>query len=550
VAGRVEPAIEASDGAQARSALTTVDVLPILLVDDRADNLDALKAVLGPLGIPLHSAASGDEALRQVLKRDFALILLDVRMPGLDGLETARLIKSRERTRDVPIVFLTAERDEVRDIIRGYGIGAIDYVLKPFDAELLRSKVAVFAELEAGRRALKRSEGFLRAAFDAAPIGKTILDGGGRIVRSNRAFAHLVGYETDALIGTAVTELCHPEDVSALADVLGQATERGSSPTGEPAPVTVDLRIERRGGGQVWVALVASTIEPAESAESLLLAQWVDLSERLRSEQARQQLLLEQAAREHAETVAKRLDELHEREHQIAVELQRGLLPKVLPELPGLEIATHYEAAGASAQVGGDWYDAFALPGGRVGIVVGDVAGRGIPAASAMGQLRSVTRAYALADDGYRHPGEVLTLLNRHQITLGADELFTVIYAIIDPGKETLHWANAGHPGPILRKPDGATRHLQDGEGLVGFDDTVYVDRCETLHAGETVVLFTDGLIERRGESLDDGIERLERLVAAGPERPEPLCEHVLDGLFDDGQNLQDDVTAVIVRVS
>ena len=109
-----------------------------------------------------------------LLERDFALILLDVRMPGLDGLETARLIKGRARTKDIPIVFLTAARDELGDIIRGYGVGAVDYVLKPFDADLLRSKVAVFAELERSRRALKRSESFLRGAFEAAPINPAI----------------------------------------------------------------------------------------------------------------------------------------------------------------------------------------------------------------------------------------------------------------------------------------------------------------------------------------------------------------------------------------
>ena len=114
-----------------------------------------------------------------LLEQDFAMILLDVRMPGLDGLETAELIKQRARTRDIPIVFLTAARDEVSDIARGYGVGAVDYVLKPFDPELLRSKVAVFAELEASRRALKRSEALLSGAFEAAPIGKTVLDAEG-----------------------------------------------------------------------------------------------------------------------------------------------------------------------------------------------------------------------------------------------------------------------------------------------------------------------------------------------------------------------------------
>src|SRR5205085_3167645 len=129
----------------------------------------------------------------------------DVRMPGLDGLEIARLIKGRARTRDIPIVFLTAAKSELEDILMGYGIGAVDYVLKPFDPDLLRSKVAVFAELEASRRALKRSEALLRGAFEAAPIGKTLLDADWRIIRANPAFARLVGWSLAELQDTPVT---------------------------------------------------------------------------------------------------------------------------------------------------------------------------------------------------------------------------------------------------------------------------------------------------------------------------------------------------------
>ena len=129
------------------SDLTAVRPLPILLVDDQPENLRTLEAVLEPLGHPLVTASSGHGALRMLLEQDFAMILLDVRMPGLDGLETAELIKQRARTRDVPIVFLTAARDEVENIARAYGLGAVDYLLKPFDPELLRSKVMVFTEL-------------------------------------------------------------------------------------------------------------------------------------------------------------------------------------------------------------------------------------------------------------------------------------------------------------------------------------------------------------------------------------------------------------------
>ena len=119
----------------------------VLLVDDRPDNLLALRAVLEPLALDLVEAGSGEEALRQLLAGEFALIVLDVQMPVLDGFETARLIRGRERTRYVPIIFLTAISGEPEHYLRGYQSGAVDYVYKPFEPEILRAKVSVFAEL-------------------------------------------------------------------------------------------------------------------------------------------------------------------------------------------------------------------------------------------------------------------------------------------------------------------------------------------------------------------------------------------------------------------
>ncbi len=646
--------------------LTAGKTLPILVVDDRAEHLRTLEAVLAPLGYPLVTAASGPEALRLLLGRDFALILLDVRMPELDGLETARLIKGRARTRDVPIVFLTAAWDEVADIIRGHGVGAIDYVLKPFDPELLRSKVAVLAELKAGRRALEHSEAFLRGAFEAAPIGKTVLDGDRRIIRSNPAFARLVGRTPAGLRGVAVAELCHDDDRETLANALDRIA-RGDDARVAPDRAGVDLRLMSSSRAEVWVGLVASSIEPTDLGEPLLLAQWVDLTVRRRAEQARAELLLEQAARAHAEAMAEGLSKLqaltsalqslslgellhelaarltevfdveiaevritdeleepivvratgaetatagpdeplpaaqswqearlliegtsvgvvrlalpadrslsdsersllghaaeraalsirrtrlHDEEHRIAVELQRGLTPKSLPRVAGIELAAHYEVAGVGAEVGGDWYDAFALPGGRLGVVLGDVAGRGIRAASTMGQLRSVTRAHALADGGAREPGEVLTLVNRYQLALDEEELVTLVYAILDPRRGKVLWANAGHPPPLLRTGAGESGYLDGSDPLIGIEDGVYRTLHQATSADDTLVFYTDGLVERRGESLDAGLERLERAVAAAPERnPRALCAFVVGRLHPADGQVRDDATAVVVSV-
>ena len=142
----------------------TLEPVDILLVDDRPENLLALEALLEPLGQRLVSAQSGYEALRQLLTRDFALILLDVQMPGINGFETARLIKARERSRHIPIIFLTAINKEEAYVFKGYEVGAVDYLFKPFNPDVLRSKVAVFVDLHRARERLRRQEQALRAA--------------------------------------------------------------------------------------------------------------------------------------------------------------------------------------------------------------------------------------------------------------------------------------------------------------------------------------------------------------------------------------------------
>jgi PAS domain S-box-containing protein len=667
VAGRLEAEPPAPADASRPVPNGARDNLELLLVDDRPENLHALEAVLAPLGFPVAKAGSGSEALRMLLERDFAVILLDVRMPGLDGLQTAELIKQRDRTRDIPIVFLTAAQHDVAEVIRGYDVGAVDYILKPFDAELLRSKVAMLIELQRSRRALERSEALLRASFGYAPIGKTVLDGALRIVRANAAFAGLLGFEPEALEGMEVSDLCVPDDCEELVGAL-RAVADGEDGPAAPEWGGVDLRLRAYDGREMWVALVASAVQQSELSEPLLLAQWVDLSVRRRAEQARAELMLEQSARSHAEQMASRLHtlqtlsdalsalsleplvselavrvgglfgadraevvvhdtglselvaravpggrildakereqdqpsgdwerasirferlelgsvalalpggraldepersllydvadraalairqaQLHEEDHRIAVELQRGLLPKLLPDVPGIELAAHYQAAGAAAEVGGDWYDAFALPDGRLGIVIGDVTGSGIRAASAMGQLRSVTRAYAIADAGARSPSDVLSLLNRYQFALDGDQImFTLIYAILDPGAATFTWANAGHLPPLIREPSGAVRYLETGSPPIGVEDVRYESMTETLGRGSGLVLYTDGLVERRGESLDAGFARLAQAFSDGPHEPSASCAHLLARVLPRDQP-HDDVTTVVARIS
>jgi CheY-like chemotaxis protein len=152
----------------------------ILLVDDRRENLVALEAILSSLNQTLVTVQSGEEALKALLVDEFAVILLDVVMPGMDGFETASHIKRRPKTRDVPIIFLTAASAEPDHAFRGYAAGAVDYISKPFDPWVLRAKVAVFVELYAKNRQLREQAELLRsqlgtgAALERGPVRKAI----------------------------------------------------------------------------------------------------------------------------------------------------------------------------------------------------------------------------------------------------------------------------------------------------------------------------------------------------------------------------------------
>jgi signal transduction histidine kinase len=171
----------------------------VLLVDDRPDNLLALRAVLEPLGLDLVEASSGEEALKHLLAGEFALIVLDVQMPVLDGFETARLIRGRERTRYVPIIFLTAISGEPEHYLRGYQSGAVDYVYKPFEPEILRAKVSVFVELWARGATIDAQRQELAAKLAELDEAHAVLAAQAvELERSNAAlqrFAEVVGVE-------------------------------------------------------------------------------------------------------------------------------------------------------------------------------------------------------------------------------------------------------------------------------------------------------------------------------------------------------------------
>jgi serine phosphatase RsbU (regulator of sigma subunit)/integral membrane sensor domain MASE1/anti-sigma regulatory factor (Ser/Thr protein kinase) len=236
---------------------------------------------------------------------------------------------------------------------------------------------------------------------------------------------------------------------------------------------------------------------------------------------------------------------LYQREHRVATTLQRSLLPEHLPETIGLAVASRYLPATTDVAIGGDWYDIIALGDGRLGLVIGDVAGHGVNAAATMGQIRMALRAYAVDD---LSPAEALGRLNRLMRELQPGAMATVLYAHLDPGTRDLRFANAGHPPPLLIIGPHNARFLEDGRAPpVGVSS--HVAFCESsvwIEPGATLLLYTDGLVERRSEPIDERLRLLQRTAGESPDDLEATCDHLIRTLLDEGP--ADDVALLAVR--
>jgi anti-anti-sigma factor len=234
------------------------------------------------------------------------------------------------------------------------------------------------------------------------------------------------------------------------------------------------------------------------------------------------------------------------RERRNAETLQRSLLPDRLPIIPGLEFASRYIPGGAGLEVGGDWYDVFALPRGRVGLTIGDVVGRGLAAAATMGQLRTALRAYAIETDS---PAAVLQRLSRLVAEFEAAQMATIIYAVLDPDARTLSFASAGHPPPLLIGPEGPASYLMEGRSPpLGVTKAAHAEATVTIRPGSTIVLYTDGLIEGRLGSIDESMEALRTAIEGHHGDLDSLCDdRVLQPPRPESSG--DDVAVLMIRL-
>ena len=251
----------------------------ILLVDDHPENLLALEAVLEPLGVECVRATSGFDALKEVLRRDFAVILIDVQMPGMDGLETAALIKRRSRSTDVPIVFVTGRDREPGTIARAFDVGGVDFVMKPYEPELLRAKLSSLVALNRKEAELRESEERFRSAFEHAPIGIAILGADGKWIDANRALGDMLGRTTADLLDRPPFDLRHltgQGDGDQLTELL----------TGTRRSFTVERRLFSSLARSVWASISVSLVHDHGGEPLHLICQVEDVTERKAAEES------------------------------------------------------------------------------------------------------------------------------------------------------------------------------------------------------------------------------------------------------------------------
>jgi PAS domain S-box-containing protein len=287
----------------------------ILMVDDRPANLVALEATLASVDADLVRASSGEDALRKLLETDFAVVLLDVQMPGLDGIATASLIRKRERNRGTAIIFLTAIAKEQVFVFRGYSEGAVDYLVKPFDADILRAKVSGFVELWKQREVIKRQQELLRAqelrelarrnevrfrgVMDSLPVCVWVANRKGEIAYSNHVWQAYAG----AAAGVSFFQSVPDDEVSSVRASWDEAVRSGR-------PFEREQRLRRRDGQWRWHLFRLVPETDPDGTTTGWIAAATDIDDRKRAEEAHASLLLrEQQARAQAEVANRGKDE-------------------------------------------------------------------------------------------------------------------------------------------------------------------------------------------------------------------------------------------------
>jgi PAS domain S-box-containing protein len=365
--------------------------------------------------------------------------------------------------------------------------------------------------------ALRESEASFRDLADTAPAMMWTTDEAGLVTFVNEGWLRFTGTTLEQELGASWQLGVHPEDAEVTLSTWNEAR-------GERRSWEREYRLLHHSGEYRWI--VDRGVPRYEGGRfSGYVGTAIDIHDR--------------------KTMEARLFEVYQREHKIAETLQRSLLPERLPQIEGVELAARYLPGSRGASIGGDWYDVLERPDGRVALVVGDVVGHGLRAAAAMGQLRNAFRAYGLVEAS---PSEVVARINRLVMSGVEDVMATVLYLVLDRETGELWFSAAGHPPPLVLGPDGP-RFLEGGRSVpIGASDpAVFREASAVLPPGSSLLLYTDGLVERRDQALDRGLENLAAVAGAGDEGLDALCERVIEAALARGEP-GDDVALLAVR--
>lgn len=621
----------------------------VLVADDNADMRDYLVRLLRSSGHRVHAVGDGQSALDAARRSAVDLVVSDVMMPGLDGLQLVAALRNDPRTAGVPVLLLSARAGQ-EAAIEGLEAGADDYLVKPFSSAELLARVRANVELARLRNHHAR---WRTALIDSLQEAFFVCDADGAVIETNSTFTRILGYGPEGLPYRPI----HPWWPDPLADPDGyQQVEAAMTMLVERVSGSYTIPVTHRDGHTLWVAAAFNQVEDPDTGRHVIVGTFRDvtaehyavqresalaaLSVRLSQAESlpgalrgvvhalrdlwyatrvqavvhgtaggaelistdpgerwetlpeerrdllvalRDRPLLAPAAErpggagialEHPDgTLVLRIDLAEKRPfteqdqtllallaghlgqglhrvHQIdqqretALALQRAILgPASLPD----GFAVRYAPATRPLKVGGDWYDTVALPDGRIGIVVGDCVGHGLEAATVMGQLRSACRALLLQNTD---PAQTLTALDRFAAQLPGAMCATVFCGVLDPATGGLTYSTAGHPPAIVARADGGTDLLDEGRARP-LGVRASAERPEaryTVPARATLLLYTDGLVERRRQPLTTGIDRATAAVQRGRSAAlEDLATEVMDSMAP-AAGYDDDVALLLYR--
>ncbi|GGK39787.1 hypothetical protein GCM10010124_35500 [Pilimelia terevasa] len=505
----------------------------ILVVDDSPPKRYLLVNWLRRAGFAVTEAGTGGEALRIIRADVPEVVILDVRLPDMSGFAVCEAIKSDPSLAPTPVIHVSAHAVDVADRTQGLNRGADGYLVEPIDpGELVASVHSVLRYYRARRRAelladrlgaLARVTLDLTAAASVSELVTVAAEGAALIFGSPAA---------------AVVE--SPDGARTAASVAGP----GAPPQHPPVPPP---RTTRPTG--LTVATYPADVWPElgwPAGDTFTAA-----SARLRADRSATHILVPTAAatpgsvlQQLTQTVAAAAEaqRSYDEEHRIAITLQRSLLPRSLPRPAGVDLAVRYLPADSDTEVGGDFYE-LAMVEDQLVAAIGDVAGHSLHAATVMGEVRHALRAYAV--DGHP-PGAVLDRLNRLLRLLLPAETATLCLLTYDPATGRVRLANAGHMPPLLLPADGPPRYVVQRGVLLGVDAPRPADAEFVLPPGAGLLLYTDGLVERRDAVIDEGFDRLAAVAARAEADPEAFCDRVLAEMCTTA--VDDDVAVVVLR--